>query len=335
MAEIAFETMRAALETTRGTAIAAPTHLLNVEGTITPKVTVYHPTEQRGTRAKNYRSVITRKWAEVAGKGDLDINEILFWLNMGVASVTTPSTPGTAVLSRLWAFVNNITADDIKSATAFWGDPALNQLQAPFFVLDEIKISNKATDDKVATIDVKGMSKFPTKIAAPAATASVAGAVLPGQLMQLWIDVGSTIGTTAITGRVLNAEHTIKTGAKQKYVATGPTSDLGFSLLGREKISAIETKLEFELLDFSQYDQWAAADVLKVRVRHNGSLIETISATPFYNYFEVDQYGPFEDLDWGDNEGTNRTVKFTINTGYDVTLGSDARVAVQNARTTL
>lgn len=335
MAEIAFETMRAALETTRGTAIAAPTHLLNIDGTITPKVTVYYATEQRGTTAKNYRRAITRKWAEIGGKGDLDVNEILFWLNMGVAPVTTPTTPGTAVLSRLWSFVRNVTADDIKSATAFWGDPALNQLKAAFFVLDELKISNKATDDKVATIDVSGMSKFPTKVSAPGATTSVAGALLPGQLMQLWVDTSSAIGTTEITGRLLSAEHTIRTGAKQKYVATGPTADLGFSLLGREKISAIETKLEFELLDFTQYDNWAAADALKVRVRHNGSLIETISATSFYNYVELDQYGPYEDLDWGDNEGTNRTVSLTINTGYDATLGSDARVAVQNAKTAL
>ena len=50
--------------------------------------------------------------------------------NMAVAPLTSPSTPSSAVLARLWAFTRNISSDTIKSATAWWGDPALNQLTA-------------------------------------------------------------------------------------------------------------------------------------------------------------------------------------------------------------
>jgi len=54
-----------------------------------------------------------------------------------------------------------------------------------------------------------------------------------------------------------------------------------------------------------------------------------------YHYVEVDTYGPFEDLVWGENAESNRIIELTINGEYDATLGSDCRVAVQNALTGL
>jgi len=336
LAEVAFETMRMALEAVRGTGEAAPTHLLNVEGTLVPKITRYRPKEQRGTLAEVYRSVDTRKWAEFEGKGDLDVNELTFWLNMAVAPLGSPSTPSSAVLARLWAFTRNISSDTIKSATAWWGDPALNQLTAPFAMLDELTIENDSSGEEVATISVKGMANFPSKVAAPGATASIAGATLPGQLMQCWIDTGSAIGTTAISGRLISAKHTIKTGASYKYIAGGPAASLSYALSGRQKASAIETELKLELIDFTQYDLWAAGTALKVRVRHNGALIESVAGPlNFYNYVEVDTYGPLDELDWDDNEGTNRALTVKIVGQYDSTLGSDLRVGVQNACATL
>jgi hypothetical protein len=335
MAEITFETLRAAIETTRGTAIASPTHLLNLEGTYTPRIVHYKPREQRGTRARNYRDVVVRKFGELEGEGDADVNELPFYLQQLVEPNTSPSTPTDAVATRLWEFIGNLTADDIKSSTFWFGDPALNQLKADFLMLTEMEFENDASGEEVATISVKGMGGFPTKVAAPGATASIAGATLPGQLMSCFVDTSSAIGTTEISGRVISAKHTIRTGAAFKYVAGGPAAALDFSLIGREKIVALTTELKLELIDYTQYDLWAAATSLKVRVRHNGSLIETQNATDFYNYVEFDTYGPFEELEWDDHEGTNRALTLVMNGHVDSTLGSDIRVAVQNARTSL
>ena len=337
MAEIPFETLRFALEATRGTAIASPTHLLNLEGMITPRRAKNRPREQRGTLAANYRSVDTRKRSEWEGEGELDVAWFPLLLNMAVqGGVTSPSTPGTAATAKLWAFVRNVSADNIKSATAWWGDPALNQLKCDFVMLDELTIENDSSaEDGVATISVKGMGGYPSKVAAPAATAALAGALLPGQRMQCWIDVDSDpIGTTELSGRVITAKHTIRTGVSYKYVAAGPAADLNYSLVGRDKISACTTELTLELIDFDQYDVWDAADTAKVRVRHNGAFIET-ATTDYYNYVEVDTYGELTDLEWGDHEGTNRTVTLVVEAAYDSTLGSDLRVAVQNERATL
>lgn len=340
MAELAFETFRAALETTRGTAIATPTHLLNFESKLTPNVTRYRPTEQRGSLALNYRSLDTQKNSAWESKGDADVRLLPFLLNMAVAPVSSGSTPGTAATAKLWAFVRNVLADDIKSATVWWGDPALNQLTTDFVMLDELVIENDASGDSAATLEAKGMGGFPSKVAAPVATTAVAGATLPGQLIQCWIDTSSAIGTTAVTGRVVKAKHTIRTGVAYKYVATGPgtaavPSSLDYTLVGREKIAACTTELKIELIDFTQYDLWAAGTSLKVRVRHNGAFIETASTIDYFNYLEVDTYGPAVALDWDDNAGTNRALNLTIDATYDATLASDLRVAVQNTSATL
>lgn len=336
MAEIPFETFRVALEATRGTAESAPTHLLNLAGKITPNITRYRPSEARGTRARNYRSVDTRKGAEWEAEGDADVNMAAVLLNMGVAPVTSPSTPASATLSRLWAFVPNISADNIKSATAWWGDPALDQLLSDYCMLDELVFENDASGEEVLTVSAKGMGGFPSKVSAPGATAAIAGATMPGQLMQCWIDTGSAIGTTAISGRLISAKHTIRTGTTYKYIAAGPAAALDYGLIGREVVVGMTTELKLELIDYTQYDLWAAGTILKCRTRHNGSLIETVAGPlNFYNYMDFDVYGPAEDLDWDDNEGSNRALNLTINSTYDSTLGSDFRVAVQNARTSL
>jgi hypothetical protein len=338
MAEITFETFRLALEASRGTAEAAPTHLINLEGTLTPKITRYRPREARGTRVRNYRSVDTRRASEFELEGDLDSVLAPLLFNMAVKPNSSPATPSGASTARLWAHVGAIAADDIKTATCWWGDPNLtDQLKSGFAFIDELTVENDASGEEVATVNVKGMAGPATKVSAPSATAAVSGVTYPGQLMQVWIDTGSdTIGTTEVAGRVISAKHTIRTGAKAKYLAQGPDHNLGMSKIGRDKIVAITTELKLELEDFDQYDQWEAADILKVRVRHNGKLIETtVDPTDLFHFVEFDCYGPASDLEWDDNEGVNRAIKLVIEGQYDGTLASDIRVACQNDRSSL
>lgn len=334
MAEISFETFSLALEATRGTAVTPPTHAIPMGGLIKPYHGQYRPKEQRGTLVANYRHKTVRKNCTWLADGDADVNYLPVWLNMAVAPVTSPSTPTNGVLTRLWTFARSITTDAIKSATAYWGDPAMNQLQSPFCVLEELVFENDGTSEGVATLNVKGGGVFPTKVSPPTAPASIAGDTLPGMEMQLWVDTSSAIGTTAITGRLLKAKHTITTGVTYKYIASGPTTTFGFSGIGRIPTIGLKTELEFEFPDFNQYDQWAAGTDLKVRVRHSGNLIESVTPD-YYNYAQFDSYGPYEDLDWGENQASNRTVKLVMNTQYDPTLAADFSVIVQNARTGL
>lgn len=331
--EIAFERLHVALETTRGTAIAAPTHLLNLPGKLAPRDKKAKPAESRGTLVQNYRTKQVRKWGTLEAEGAADPNILPVLFNMAVKPVTSPTTPGT--LSKLWSFVRTINADDIKTATIWGGDPNIQSWQADFGVLTEIVIKNDASSDEVAMVSIKGLTNFPAKVSAPTSPASIAGDTLAGQQMQIWIDTASAIGTTAVTGRLISVEHTIPviSESELKWLSAGPAGGLEYSGFGRAKTAAT-TKVVMEIPDMTQYDLWAAATTVKVRVRHNGAFIETVSTVDYYNYFEMDIYGPFDMLDWGE-KGANRTVELTVESMYDATLAADYRVAVQNQRTGL
>lgn len=332
--EIAFERLALALEATRGTPESAPTHTLNLKGTLTPNKFVYHPERHNGTLSMHADndSTVTRTGSAFEGEGAVSVNELPVWLNMALAPVTSPSTPGGATLTRLWEFVRSMTTDDLETATVWWGDPNVQVFSGDFLIIQEITFTNDATsEDGVLMMSVSGMAGEVSSVADPTYPAMLAGSTLPGMAMQLWVDT-ATIGTTAITGRLLTAEHTIRTGIVPKFVAVGPSGAKDYAIIGRQKVVGMTTRLTMELPDLTQYDQWVANTALKVRVRHSGL---TPIEGAFYPYVEFDAYGPFESLAWGENQGTNRTIELTIESGYNPTLASDARVAVQNARTSL
>lgn len=330
MAEIAFERLLAALETTRGTAIAAPTHLLNLKGTVKPNITLYKPTERRGTLVRNYRHKKTHVGAEWSLSGDLDLNEIIFLLQMVITSVTSPSTPGGATLTRRWTFVRDILSDAIKASSFWWGDPNIQIFRSAFCMATELVIKTD-TEEGVATVELKGIGNLPGKVSAPTVPASIAGETATGVAMQLWIDTSSAIGTTEITNRLLSAEIIISTGVVEKRRAAGSSATGDYNGIGRKEF-AVTLKLVFELPDTDQYDNWSAADTLKVRLRLNGPNIEST----FFNYLTLEIYGPFSMLDWGDYaDGANRTIQLTIESEYDATAGHDFQVVVQNQRTSI
>lgn len=249
------------------------------------------------------------------------------YLSGGVgANITTPVG---ATNSRLWTFAPTMDADDLDSMTLYWGDPNIQEFRAAYAMLDELSISADASGTDGVTISVSGQGQFPSKNAPGAVPSMLDGPMmLPGN-MQLWIDT-ATIGSTAITGRVVSAEVTIPSGITRKWLAAGPASTLSFSSIGRGK-RHVELKLVMELSDTTEYDQWAAETSLMTRLRINGPLIEA----GFYHYFELDIYGPMDSLDWGEHEGTNRTIEVTILSEYNAAAGYDFAVKVQSDRDAL
>lgn len=331
MAELAFEYLLAALESTRGTAINPPTHRLNMAGSLAPKKARYRPDENQGTLAEYYRSVDVRKWSEFEAEGGLDVYVLPVLLNAIVkGAVSTPTTPSGATSSRLWTFTPTMNSDDLQALTVYWGDPNVQAFQAAYAMLDELTISGDASGTDGVTLKVSGQARFPAKTAPSSVPAMLSAPLLAPGAMQLWIDTSSAIGTTEITGRVISAEVTIPSGITRKWQAAGVANDLQFSRIGRGKRHA-EARIVFEMLDATQYDLWVAATSLKTRIRFNGGLIET----GFYHYVEVDVYGPLDVLDWGELEGTNRTIEATILSEYNATAATDFAVRVQNNRVTL
>lgn len=329
MAEIPFESFSLALESAKGTPEANPTHFFQLEGMINPTQSRNRKARATGTLAENHTSTITRRGSDWSASGDADCNTLPVLANLAVKAVSSPSTPSGATTARLWTFSPTMTSDDLAAATIWWGDPNVQVLQSSYNMLNDFTFTNDASSEDSAQIEVGGSGWFPSKVADPTLPAQSSTKQMIGQKMQVWIDTSSAIGTTAVTGRVISASHSLTNNINYKRLAEGPTSSLNFTRHGRNRRS-LTTHFVMELFDMTEYDLFAAGTHAKVRVRHNGDLIEST----FYYYSQFDTYGPLDFTGWNNNEG-NRTVEFDVISEYNVSAGVDWAVAFQNAKATL
>lgn len=340
MAEINYEALWLALESTAGTAVTPPTHTTAIVGTLTPMMETFRPNENRSTTHEFYRSKRTRFWSEFSGEMGLDLTLLPLLLNQIVkGNVTTPTTPTLAVLGRLWTFIDlGAGANLPKTATWYWGDPTIKVFQGAYGVLDEITITADGTGTDGSTMSISGHTQKLTALgSAPTFPALVIGGIVVPMDFQVWLDdigAAGTIGTTALTGRVLSVEHKLTRNRSYKFIPDGPAGAHTYSNVGYGKYH-METKVSMEFPDTTQFTNFTGGSVMGLRVRHNGAFIEVVSAANTYQYVEVDTYGPFDSFAWGEYEGTNRTLEMTIISEVNSTIGSSYRIAVQNVNTAL
>lgn len=338
-AEIAFEKYQAALESTRGTAITAPTHAFPWPIIIDPERIRAKPDDARGTIVRNYRVKTTQTKAAWSAEGTIDTDYIPFILQMIAKGSITPTTPSGATSARLWTGTPTINADDLKAATLWAGDPNLTTVRrAAYAMAEEFTVEADVGSEDGAQGSLSGFCHYPTNVSAPTyAAALTTGDILIPSSMQLWIDTSSAIGTTEVTGRFVSTNWTIPTGATQKRYATGPAGGLNFSSAGRGKRAA-KAEVVVELNDTSLAGEYAAFEAdttIKMRIRLNGGFIETASTVDLYHYLQLDIYGKAEDFSWEEVEGVNRAFKIAIESTYDTTAGADFVLSSQNVRATV
>jgi len=333
MAGIPFEYLLMAIESARGTAETTPTKMLNLLGSLMPKKSYWRPEESTGTLAASHRSKVTRQWGEVSAEGPLELNGLLVLAQSLMGAVASPSTPTNGVLTRLWEFLPDMTSDSREGLTAWGGDPNIQIWRSPFLMVEEVGIISDTSGEDGSTMSISGRCNFPAKVSAPTAPALDNAPLLAAMNMQAFIDTSSAIGTTELTGRIVSAEHTLTCPVALEFLTTGAGGGLDFSSISLAK-SSITTRLTLTVPDTTQYDHFADEDTVKLRVRHNGPLIESV--TPDYYYkVEVDTYGKFELVDFGDLEGASRTISFEVSSEYDTTLAADWRLAIQSTETAL
>jgi len=333
MAEVTFEYIAGKIEAVKGVAETAPDHLLALKGTITPKRAVVRSPNVIGSLAGARKTTIVQKWGDLAASGDLDIRGLPWLANMVLKPVSAPTTPTSAILARLWTFNRSIRTNDLKSATWWYGDPNQQFWMGKYGMINELTFGSTPTGTDLARMGISGRTHFPTQEATPAQPIQDLGeSILPGWV-QVWMDTSAPMGTTEIMGRVLNADHTIPTGVTYKYPGQGPASGLNYFRIGRMPTSPT-TRLSLDMVDQVQYNLYEAGSRVKLRVRHNGPLIENIGGTLFYNYVQVDTWGTLDDLAWGNYEG-NRTLDLTLTSEEDATAGTDFILYVQGPFATL
>lgn len=329
MAETLYESLLGALESTRGTAIAAPTHLLNVTDgmMLLPRKTFHNVATVTGTRAEFTTSTKTYEDTALSPSGTLDLRQAPFWANLyaGAGTITTPSG---ATTTRLHTHTPGMTSDPAKSATFWSGDPNVQVWRAPYHMLDSYTVTFDASSDEAVQFSAETIGQPWEEVSDP--TLPTQTDMLPayGIDANLWIDTSSAVGTTAITGRLVSGEARIVRSRSRKRHARGAGATRTFDTTGIGRDHA-ELDLTFELYDLAQTDLFVDETDSKVRLRLNGGLLEG----SLYAFWELELYGKLQNLAFDTFMDTNRTVTFTIMSTYNSharTAGFDWCTRIQN-----
>lgn len=280
--------------------------------------------------------VITSLRVADPGSGYSSPPALTFTGHTGTGASATATVSAQATTAKIWEFVRAMTSDNLKSATLYWGDPNNVVYKAAYGMATELTLSGDASSTDGVTSSIKGIAQMASELTGgsiPAMPAISTGPLLVPSAMQLWLEPNTTaaFGTTAVTGRVVSAEYTVSTGVVAKFVAVGPSGGVTFDHVGRVKAHP-ELKVVFELADTSQTALFVAGTTVKVRVAFNNT---TAIEASIYPSVQVDIQGKLGQLSWGDLEGANRTVEFTISGVRSGQLSSDARMRIINSSASL
>jgi hypothetical protein len=180
----------------------------------------------------------------------------------------------------------------------------------------------------------KGRAQKMVEVADPTAIAVGTQLSLPPARMDYYMDAaGGSYGSTSLTARVLDVEINIPTGVVYKFGPVGAAGTGGYTFrrVGREPRRA-SMKVTLELLDTTQTDLILAGTVMKHRVQMN---TEALIGAVQRGFIRFDTYGYLRDVEWGELEGTNRTVSFTVHSLYESSLSADYVLTVQNGTSTV
>jgi xanthosine utilization system XapX-like protein len=304
-----------------------------MEGTINPQLMIAAPPAHVGILAGNAGTEVVREWSTIEGEGPLDTRTAPMMCAMVLDGTIGAGSIVGAGPAYTFDVARHMTADNLKSATWWWGDASSGDIyKALYGMIDEWTIENDVTSDDGARMGIAGTAKEMDDIAPPALAAVGLAPIMVGKNIQVWIDAYSgTIGTTEVTNRVLGATHTIPTGVTYKYPATGPAGGVSYTETGRVT-TVPQSTLKFHVnADLAEWDKYQAKALYKFQVRHNGPVIETTNR----HYVQVQFIGRLGEPTWGDLEGSNRTIEFTILHEYDTTFATDTKVKIQGLTTTV
>lgn len=198
-----FTSLRAAIETTRGTAVN-PTRIIE-------QTTFDHtpggpelilPAERRGSFFMYYRAAAGREQHDLVSGGNLSFNQAAWLGNFYFKGNTTGTGAGA---DKTYTFVPTSNADDLKSATFEWGynpTPSATQpgFRLPFVVGSSLELTFDKTNAEGVTHTAnwhspKAVSQITTFGGSP--TALTTEAMTPVQTAVTIDAAGGTIGTTA------------------------------------------------------------------------------------------------------------------------------------------
>lgn len=324
---------QAALETTRGTDLAATR---KVYAQITPSYQrpLLDFQDTSGTFHARRRVGYAREKAGLTATDICTYEDLPWWLQMVVKGGVTATGDGGSPPAYPYVFNPTITSDDLKSATFEIGDVG-NPYELHQCMANSATLRMDADNDSEPTwmLDVEMIARDMMAGTFTGALTDRSTEVINARGTKLYIDdAGGTMGTTQVTGSLISASITINNNIHFKAFAED-TTYVAADRVGRgaQEINAQFT-FEFDSdTEFAKYRNSTPQQRL-IRLESTGSQIHT---GPTVNKrMRIDMWGYWNSWSRGDREG-NLTATFGFAGFYDVTAAKTFQIEVVNALATL
>lgn len=323
-----FTSLRAALETTRGTGVNPVRILEATEFSHTPDVATIRPMERRGSYFAYYRAAAGREQHAVEFGGNLSYQQAAWLGQVAILGITTGTGAGA---DKTYAFIPASAADTVKSATLEWGyDTTLSASQPGwrlvFGVLDELTLNfDKASADGVTFAAKMHSPKAAVELATfgGTPTALTTNAVSPTTVV-VTIDA-TTIATTA-DNYVTNAEFVLSNEWTDLDTLNNTTAAQDTFRVGAR---AFTLKVQRYKINDTELNAYNAKTIRKIRIKATGPVLGGS-----FHSVAVDCYGVWSGYS---NDSVDGLVMetLTLEPVYDSTATTDFRMDVVTDSTTV
>lgn len=323
-----FTSLRAALETTRGTGVNPVRILEQTDFSHDPDVATVRPLERRGSFFAYYRATSGREQHSLNFGGNLSYNQAAWLGNLFIKGVTSGTGAGA---DKTYAFIPASATDDLKSATLEFGyDTALSATQPGFRMVyavgDELTINfDKASPEGVTFSANMHSPKQITQLSSfgGSPTALTTTAISPVQV-QVYLDA-ATIGSTA-DNYVTNAEWVLTNEWTDLDPLNLSTAAQDTFRVGARAFTLTMTRYKINDTELDIYNSKA---VRKVRIKATGPVL----GGSFYS-LTLDCYGVYTGYDNVSVDGLAMET-LTLEPVYDATATTDFSLTVVTAETTI
>jgi hypothetical protein len=314
-------------ETTRGT-LAAATRVLRGQGSIQEERVTFRSEAPHGVRVRGGSTgVIVKRGTSWKYDSDLSLEELLWFLTTGVASVTpTGSGPYTwafapALGSALESQIGTMTIEYVET------DGSVNQYVAGCAYAVTQELSIEAQPGEVTRLSASGIAQARQSVT-PSSTATPYSprTTVPGSLWEVyWDGTWAGRGTTKL-GSVTNMSFDLKTGWDADWTLEGRSS-LDWARLRPGVIEATcKLTVELDAIGAARIADWRADTPAAVRLKAAPSANASI---------QIDLWGRLQDdLSLGE-DGEVTTVDLTLEAFYDPSQAGVLAIQVVTGVSTL
>jgi hypothetical protein len=319
--EVALRHIQAALEVTRGTALAA-TRKVYAKGLMDKQINLITPDEDRGTFVNAYRSAIGTTIADFPALGSCTFEDLAWWFQLalkgGVAGVLR------AVAAYDYTFVPSLAVDDLKSATFEGGDDT-QAYQFPYGMVDSFDIEGSLNNFWKFNAKIIGADMKPQAFTAALGERAVEDVDM--YLTKLAVGAAGAVPSAYMTGRFIHFKLTVNNHLSRKFFADGVLPTIGG--IGRaEREITLEITFEGNAATIAERAVWEAGTSRVARITASGSAIAG-STGPVLRTVDLVIPGRWASFKMGDN-ATNTIFVAMLKNEYDAALGYDISAVVTN-----